>query len=118
MEEETESGRITRSDQRSYIKIESLRGKNPTEIHNALREVCGDSAVDRSTVSRWSARFREGRESIEDNPRSGRPSTATDYTSQVIVNDILKRIDGKHVRKLHIRSESLSLQFTESSLKI
>jgi len=36
--------------QRSYIKIETLRGKNPTEIHSALREVCGEQTVDRSTV--------------------------------------------------------------------
>jgi len=31
--------------QPSYIKIETLRGKNPTEIHNPLHEVCGDSVV-------------------------------------------------------------------------
>ena len=36
------SGQTTHSDQRPYTKIESLRGKNPTEIHNNLREVCGD----------------------------------------------------------------------------
>ena len=70
-------------------KIESLRGKNPTEIHNNLREVYGDYVVDRSTASRWSARFREGRLSTEDNPRSGRPSTVTDYISEAIVNEIL-----------------------------
>ena len=70
--------------------IESLRGKNPTEIHNNLREVCGDNVGDRSTVSRWSARFCEDRLSTEDNPRSGRRSTVTDYTSEVIVNDILQ----------------------------
>ena len=68
MEAEAVSCQITRSDQRSYMKIESLRGKNPTEIHNNLREVCGDNVVDCSTVSRWSARFREGRFSTEDNP--------------------------------------------------
>ena len=61
MEEETEWIQISRSDQRSYIKIETLRGKNPTEMHNALHEVYGDSIVDRSTVSRWASRFREGR---------------------------------------------------------
>jgi hypothetical protein len=52
MEEETDWSQISRSDQRSYIKIENLRGKNPTEIRNALHEVCGDNVVDRSTVSR------------------------------------------------------------------
>ena len=52
MEEETDWSQISRSDQRSYIKIETLRRENATEIHNALHEVCGDSVVDRSTVSR------------------------------------------------------------------
>ena len=46
------SGTVTGEDQRSYIKLETLRGKTPTEIHSALREVCGDQTVDRSTVSR------------------------------------------------------------------
>jgi hypothetical protein len=46
------SGTVTVEDQRSYIKIEALRGENPTEIHSALREVCGRQTVDRSTVSR------------------------------------------------------------------
>jgi len=90
MEEESDSGQISRSDQRSYIKIETLRGKTPTEIHNALHEVCGDSVVDRSTVSRWSSRFREGRVSIQDDPRNGRPVTAMDDTSVSIVNTLLE----------------------------
>ena len=81
MEEETDWNQISRSDQRSYIKIETLRGKTPTEIHNALHEVYGDSVVDRSTVSRWASCFHEGRVSIQDDPRSGRPVTATDNTS-------------------------------------
>jgi hypothetical protein len=53
MEEGTDWCQISRSDQRSYTKLEILREKNPTEIHNALHEVCGDSVVDRSTVSIW-----------------------------------------------------------------
>ena len=34
------SGTVTISDQRLQIKIETLRGKNTTEIHSALSEVC------------------------------------------------------------------------------
>jgi len=45
------SATVTVEDQRSYIKIETLRRKKPTEIHSALREVCGQRTVDRSTVS-------------------------------------------------------------------
>lgn len=45
------SGIVTVEDQRSYIKIETLRRKNPTEMHSALSEVCSELTVDRSTVS-------------------------------------------------------------------
>jgi len=90
MEEETDWSQISHSDQRSYIKIETLRGKNPTEIHNALHEVCGDNVVDCSTVSCWTFHFREVQVSIQDDPRSGLPVTATDDTSVVIVSTLLE----------------------------
>ena len=45
------SGTVTISDQKSYIKNETLHGKNPTEIHGALNEVCDEFIVDRSTGS-------------------------------------------------------------------
>ena len=51
-------GTVTISDQRSYIKIETLRGKNPKEIHGALSEVCCEFTVDRCIVSRWANRCR------------------------------------------------------------
>jgi transposase len=94
MEGETDWSQISRSDQRSYIKIETLRGLNPTEIHNALREVCGYSVLDLSMVSQWASRFREGWVSIQDDPRSGRPVAATDDTSVVIVSTLLEE-DGR-----------------------
>jgi len=65
-------------DQRLYIKIETLRGKNPIENHTALHEVCSEQTVDRSTVSRWATSFHEGRVTINDDPRPGRPKTSTD----------------------------------------
>jgi hypothetical protein len=43
------SGTVTVDDQRSCIKIETLSGKNLTEIHIALREVCSEQTVDCST---------------------------------------------------------------------
>ncbi|PSN54489.1 hypothetical protein C0J52_05531 [Blattella germanica] len=80
------SSTVTVEDQRSYIKIETLRGKNPTEIHRALSEVCGELTVDHSTVSRWVHRFRVGRMSIDDDPRSVRPRTSTDERSVKLMN--------------------------------
>ena len=65
------SGTVTNDDQRAYIKIETLCGKIPTEIHSSLMEVCGVETVDRSTISRWAERFRGGRLSIENDQKSG-----------------------------------------------
>jgi transposase len=80
---------VKAEDQRSYIKIETLCGKNPTEIHSALCEVYGEQTVDRSTVSLWASRFREGRVIINDDPRLGRPKTSTDERSVKLVADFL-----------------------------
>ena len=54
------SGTVIISDQRSYIKIETLRGKNPREIHGAMSEVCGEFTVDHRTATRWAKRFHGG----------------------------------------------------------
>jgi len=81
---------MTNDDQRRYIKIETLRGKTPTEIHSSLMEVCGVETVDRSTISRWAQRFLERRLSIENDPKSGRPRTSTDDQSVERVLQILE----------------------------
>jgi hypothetical protein len=84
------SGTVTVEDQRSYIKIETLRGKRPAEIRSALREFHGEQTVDRSTVSRCATRFHEGHVSIHDDPRPGRPKTSTDERSVKLVADFLE----------------------------
>jgi len=53
-------GTVTVEDQRLYIKIETLRSQNPTEIHSALREICGEQTLDCSTVAHWATHFYEG----------------------------------------------------------
>jgi transposase len=75
----------TVQDQRSYIKIETLRGKNPTEIRSVLRKVCGEQTVGRSIVSRWTTRLCEGCVTINDDQRPGRPKTSTDERSVKLV---------------------------------
>ena len=69
MDPSSVSGTVTISDQRSCIKIETLRSKNPREIQGALSEVCDEFTVDRSTVSRWSNRFHGGCVNIDQEDR-------------------------------------------------
>ncbi|GFW29683.1 hypothetical protein TNCV_3935501 [Trichonephila clavipes] len=44
---------VTRVEQRSYIKIAVLRGKNAMEYHSELVEVLGKNALPYRTVARW-----------------------------------------------------------------
>jgi len=61
----------------------------PTDIHSALREVCGEQTMDSSTVSRWTTRFHEGRVTLNDDPRPGSLETSTDEQSVKLVMDFL-----------------------------
>ena len=59
------SGIVTISDQRSYIKIKTLPGKNPTEIHCAFSKVCGSSQMNIEQFLVWANRFNGSCVSIE-----------------------------------------------------
>ena len=61
----------------AVIKFLAKKGLNAIDIHEELVSVYGDDCCSRSTVERWTREFRMGRESLEDDDRSGRPSTST-----------------------------------------
>jgi len=50
-------------------------GKFATEAYDLLKKVYGDECLSRTQVFEWFKSFKEGREEIGDDPRSGRPST-------------------------------------------
>ena len=64
---------FTKLEQCSWIKIEVAQGRSIQECFQGLREACGDAALPHRTVARWVKAFREGRDSVQDNPRTGRP---------------------------------------------
>ncbi len=68
-----------------------LRGCMHTEIYDLLPEVCGANALNYSTISRWSANFKGGRESIEDDPHSREPPISTESTNASIAATIIDK---------------------------
>ena len=58
---------------RSVIKFLTKEGKKPKEILERVNAVCDDVLPSYYQVKFWSKQFKWGRESIEDNSRSGRP---------------------------------------------
>ena len=61
------------SEQREYCKIGAQLGFLLTEIHADLQKVYGNGALKYATVCKWVRRFNDGQESIENDPRMGRP---------------------------------------------
>ena len=62
---------------RAVIKFFVKEGLSPNEIHQRFVKVYKQDSPSYSTVKKWAAEFKRGRESIEDDPCEGRPKSAT-----------------------------------------
>lgn len=60
-------------EQRANIKFCFKLGKSGTETVELMRRVYGDTCLSRAQIFRWYERFKSGVESIDDEPRPGRP---------------------------------------------
>ena len=63
-------------EQRINLKFLVGLAKTPTEALKLLQEVYGDDTMSRTRLFEWHRRFKEGREEVEDDHWSGRPSTS------------------------------------------
>ncbi len=76
---------------RSYIKTRLLLGLTAVQIHNELCVAYGPEVVSYRTVARWIRRFSDGHDSLEDNPRSGRPLSAVSQKNIDAVRDLVNK---------------------------
>jgi len=77
-------------EQRVCIKFCFLLGKTATETVTMLREAFKEEALSQARVYEWFSWFKSGDMSLEDQPRSGRPSTTrNDENIQKIRNAIM-----------------------------
>ena len=63
---------------RSIRKSVVFEDQLPSNIHECMTAVYGDSAPSRSILFEWDCRFNNGQLNIEDRPRSARLISATD----------------------------------------
>ncbi|GFR02233.1 HTH_48 domain-containing protein [Trichonephila clavata] len=76
---------VTRVEQRTYIKIAVLRGRNEMECHREFVEALGNNTLPYRTVARWVEKFQQGYVPTSDEQRLGRPlSVRTDLARAVI----------------------------------
>ena len=77
-------------EQRAYIKMRTALNFSDVDIDKNLVNVHQDSAYAYRTVAKWVSLFKAGRESIEDDPRSGRLVTATLPTEIELIKRLIE----------------------------
>jgi transposase len=65
-----------------------------------LVQVCGDNAMKKKTVCKWAKRFPEGRESVTDEKRSGRPATSRTEENIAKIRQIVRENRRRTVRSI------------------
>ena len=73
---------------RAVIRYLYLKDKSCKELHGALADVYGSSALSYTQVKFWVGEFKHDRTSLEDEARSGRPLDATDEEMCKKVRDL------------------------------
>jgi len=74
---------------RAVTKFFVKEGSTPNEIHSKFINFYGDSSPLFSTITKWAAEFKRGRTSLEDDPREGRPKSATTSKFMEQVHDMV-----------------------------
>uniref|UniRef100_A0A8B9QU22 Mos1 transposase HTH domain-containing protein n=1 Tax=Anas platyrhynchos TaxID=8839 RepID=A0A8B9QU22_ANAPL len=98
-------------EQRYVIKFCVKLGKTGKETHDMIKEAYGDAAMGRSGVFEWHKLFREGRERVEDDDHSGRPSTSKTNKNVLRVKNLLNR---DHRMSIRMIADDLSNPQTQS----
>jgi uncharacterized cysteine cluster protein YcgN (CxxCxxCC family) len=65
-------------------------GETGIETFNKLKQAYGKHALSRSQVFKWYKAFSESRESIKDEPHSGRPSTSKTNNNVEMVRALVR----------------------------
>lgn len=91
-------------EQRANIKfLVRLGVVSPTEIHDGLQQAYGDDAMSLTFVKKWAQGFREGRESLLDDPHGPHPGEFKITTCPGNVDAVIELIlANKHITVTHI----------------
>ena len=86
---------------RAVIKFLTKEGAKAKDIHWRMADVYGDSSPKYSTVAKWSAEFKRGRDSLEDDPRPG-------HLADVISQEMIDRVERLVLNNRRIKVAKLA----------
>lgn len=100
-------------EQRISIKFCVKLNKSASETHHLLKEAYGDEVMSRARIFDWHKRFKEGREDVRDDARSGRPVThRTDENIQKVKNLVCSN------RQLTVRMMAEELNLDKETVRL
>ena len=74
--------------QRAVIEFLVKEEIPAADIHQRLQRAYGSVCMGAGSVRRWGKLFKDGKTSIQDDPRSGRPQTASTECNKERVDEI------------------------------
>ena len=93
-------------EQRANLKFLAKLGKIPSESFAMLQQVDGEETMSRTRAFEWRKRFKDGREEVEDDPRSGRPSTSRMADN---IERVKQMVHADHRLTVRMIAEELSI---------
>jgi hypothetical protein len=89
-------------------------GKTATETFQLIKQVSGDNALPRTRVFEWYARFRDGRENIENDESSGRPTAVRTPDMIETVRELISTDRRMMEEELEISRETIGSKNSSS----
>jgi len=87
-------------EQRYNIKFCVKLNKSTTETFASITETYGDATLSRTVIFKWHKAFKEGRENVEDDSRSGRPISSTNDQNVEMVRAVIAKDRRMSVRMI------------------
>lgn len=95
---------------RAVIRFLHAKGISAAEIHRQLCQVYGENIITEAAVRQWCIMFKNGRTTVHDEERSGRPSVVTD--------ELICRVDARVRANRRFTLTELAQEFPEISRSV
>jgi len=81
-------------------------------IIESIQKVYGDDAPSPQTICRWISKFEAGRDEVEDDPHSGRPSSSTNDEKIIAVRELVEED-----RRISVQAIAEALEISVGSVE-
>ena len=89
-----------RMEQRVCIKFCANLGKSATETLEMIQQGFGDQSLSRAQVFQWHARFKTGCTSVDDDKRTGRPTSCTTPETVARIQELIRQDRRRTIRDI------------------